>query len=75
MHPLRINFDLRDAVGIATYHAFMEEAADLVVSYGGSLSGEHGDGQARAEFLTKISATNSSGPSVSSRPSGTPTTG
>ena len=31
----------------------MEEAADLVVSYGGSLSGEHGDGQQRAELLPK----------------------
>ena len=33
---------------------FMDEAADLVVSYGGSLSGEHGDGQARGEFLPKM---------------------
>ena len=33
---------------------FVEEAADLVVSYGGSLSGEHGDGQARAELLPKM---------------------
>ena len=32
----------------------MEAAADLVVSYGGSLSGEHGDGQARAELLPKM---------------------
>ena len=32
----------------------MEEAADLVVSYGGSLSGEHGDGQARAELLPRM---------------------
>ena len=32
----------------------MEEAADLVVSYGGSLSGEHGDGQSRAELLPKM---------------------
>ena len=32
----------------------MNEAADLVVSYGGSLSGEHGDGQARAELLPKM---------------------
>ena len=49
----RINFDLRTAEGIRTYRAFMEEAADLVVSYGGSLSGEHGDGQQRAELLEK----------------------
>jgi FAD/FMN-containing dehydrogenase/Fe-S oxidoreductase len=49
----RISFDLRSADGVADYRAFMEEAADLVVSYGGSLSGEHGDGQQRAELLVK----------------------
>ena len=46
----RINFDLYTAEGLENWRAFMNEAADLVVSYGGSLSGEHGDGQARAEF-------------------------
>ncbi|MEU0084510.1 FAD-linked oxidase C-terminal domain-containing protein [Streptomyces sp. NPDC006274] len=49
----RISFDLRHADGLATYRAFMEEAADLVTGYGGSLSGEHGDGQQRAELLEK----------------------
>ncbi|HET9719986.1 MAG TPA: FAD-binding and (Fe-S)-binding domain-containing protein [Solirubrobacteraceae bacterium] len=49
----RIDFDLRTAQGIAKYRAFMEEAADLCVSYGGSISGEHGDGQQRAELLEK----------------------
>lgn len=49
----RISFDLRRAEGIAQYRAFLDEASDLVVSYGGSLSGEHGDGQQRAEFLDK----------------------
>jgi FAD/FMN-containing dehydrogenase/Fe-S oxidoreductase len=49
----RISFDLRSAEGIATYRAFMEEAADLVTAYGGSLSGEHGDGQQRAELLDR----------------------
>ncbi|MFF9408094.1 FAD-binding and (Fe-S)-binding domain-containing protein [Streptomyces anandii] len=49
----RLNFDLRSADGIATYRAFMEEAADLCVSMGGSVSGEHGDGQQRAELLEK----------------------
>jgi hypothetical protein len=34
--------------------AFVERAADLVVSYGGSLSGEHGDGQSRAALLPKM---------------------
>jgi FAD/FMN-containing dehydrogenase/Fe-S oxidoreductase len=50
----RIDFDLKSAEGLAKWHAFMEEASDLVVSYGGSLSGEHGDGQQRAEFLPKM---------------------
>ena len=49
----RISFDLRTAEGVRDYRAFMEEAADLVASYGGSLSGEHGDGQQRAELLER----------------------
>lgn len=49
----RISFDLRTAQGIRQYRSFLDEASDLVVSYGGSLSGEHGDGQQRAEFLGK----------------------
>ncbi len=50
----RITFDLFTSQGIQTYRSFMEEAADLVIRYGGSLSGEHGDGQSRAEFLPKM---------------------
>jgi FAD/FMN-containing dehydrogenase/Fe-S oxidoreductase len=50
----RINFDLRSADGVRNYRSFLEEAADLVVSYGGSLSGEHGDGQQRAELLPRM---------------------
>ena len=50
----RINFDLQSTEGISQFRRFMEEAADLVVGYGGSLSGEHGDGQARAELLPKM---------------------
>jgi FAD/FMN-containing dehydrogenase/Fe-S oxidoreductase len=50
----RINFDLQSKGGIAKFRKFMEEAADLVVSYGGSISGEHGDGQARGELLPKM---------------------
>ncbi len=49
----RISFDLRHAEGIRHYRSFLDEASDLVVSYGGTLSGEHGDGQQRAEFLHK----------------------
>ena len=47
----RIPFDLRSDAGIAAFRAFMVRAAHLVVSMGGSLSGEHGDGQSRAELL------------------------
>jgi FAD/FMN-containing dehydrogenase/Fe-S oxidoreductase len=50
----RINFDLFTAAGIAHFRSFIEEAAELVVSYGGSLSGEHGDGQSKAEMLPKM---------------------
>jgi FAD/FMN-containing dehydrogenase/Fe-S oxidoreductase len=47
----RITFDLASAEGIGQWRRFTREAAELVVRYGGSLSGEHGDGQAKAEFL------------------------
>ncbi len=50
----RIPFDLYTAKGIDTYRSFVAEASDLVLSFGGSLSGEHGDGQARAELLPKM---------------------
>jgi len=50
----RIDFDLQSAPGIEKYKAFMDDASTLVVSYGGSLSGEHGDGQSKAEFLPKM---------------------
>ncbi|MBV8050546.1 MAG: FAD-binding oxidoreductase, partial [Acidobacteriaceae bacterium] len=51
---MRINFDLQSKPGVSAYRKFVEEAADLVVSYGGSLSGEHGDGQSRAELLPRM---------------------
>ncbi|HVJ13411.1 MAG TPA: FAD-linked oxidase C-terminal domain-containing protein, partial [Burkholderiales bacterium] len=47
----RINFELRTPAGLATWRGFLTEAAHLVVKYGGSLSGEHGDGQAKGELL------------------------
>ncbi len=50
----RVEFDLRTKHGLDNFRSFMDEASTLVVSYGGSLSGEHGDGQARAEFLPKM---------------------
>jgi FAD/FMN-containing dehydrogenase/Fe-S oxidoreductase len=50
----RIDFDLSTQEGVEKYRAFLNEAADLVVSFGGSLSGEHGDGQSRAALLPKM---------------------
>jgi FAD/FMN-containing dehydrogenase/Fe-S oxidoreductase len=50
----RVTFDFLTAAGIRNYRAFMEDATDLVVRFGGSLSGEHGDGQSKAEFLYKM---------------------
>jgi FAD/FMN-containing dehydrogenase/Fe-S oxidoreductase len=50
----RIDFDLATEEGISRYRSFVERAADLVISLGGSLSGEHGDGQSRAELLPKM---------------------
>jgi FAD/FMN-containing dehydrogenase/Fe-S oxidoreductase len=47
----RISFDLKTGPGIRDFRSFLHEAAHLVVSYGGSLSGEHGDGQSRGELL------------------------
>ncbi|WP_431947700.1 FAD-binding and (Fe-S)-binding domain-containing protein [Actinacidiphila sp. bgisy167] len=51
---VRIDFDLLGADGVARFRRFSEAAADLVVAHGGSLSGEHGDGQARAELLPRM---------------------
>jgi FAD/FMN-containing dehydrogenase/Fe-S oxidoreductase len=50
----RINFDLLTAQGLAHFRAFLGRAADLCVRYGGSLSGEHGDGQSRGELLPRM---------------------
>ncbi|MFY9906064.1 MAG: FAD-binding and (Fe-S)-binding domain-containing protein [Terriglobales bacterium] len=50
----RMDYDLESEEGIRKFRRFMEEAADLVVRYGGSISGEHGDGQARGELLPKM---------------------
>jgi FAD/FMN-containing dehydrogenase/Fe-S oxidoreductase len=50
----RINFDMQTAEGIERYRAFVDDAADLVLDLGGSLSGEHGDGQSRGELLPKM---------------------
>ncbi len=48
---IRINFPLTSADGPARYRAFVEDGARLVAGYGGSMSGEHGDGRARSALL------------------------
>jgi FAD/FMN-containing dehydrogenase/Fe-S oxidoreductase len=51
---LRSEFDFRTPKGLRDFRSFIEQAADLCIRHGGSLSGEHGDGQARAELLPRM---------------------
>ena len=51
---MRLNFDLQTAAGILNFRNFIERAADIALAHGGSLSGEHGDGQARGALLPKM---------------------
>ncbi|MEU7869098.1 FAD-linked oxidase C-terminal domain-containing protein [Dactylosporangium sp. NPDC049140] len=51
---VRLDFPLDRPGGPGKFRAFLEDAADLVVGYGGSLSGEHGDGRARSELLPRM---------------------
>ena len=51
---VRIDFELEDTGGRGRFRAFVEQAADLVATYGGSMSGEHGDGRARSELLPRM---------------------
>jgi FAD/FMN-containing dehydrogenase/Fe-S oxidoreductase len=51
---LRITFDLQTTEGIGKYREFIDQAADICLAHGGSLSGEHGDGQARGILLPKM---------------------
>jgi FAD/FMN-containing dehydrogenase/Fe-S oxidoreductase len=50
----RIDFGLRTSAGLAKMRRFLDDAASLVVEHGGSISGEHGDGQSKAELLPKM---------------------
>lgn len=50
----RIDFPLDGPDGPEAYRRFVEEAADLVAGYGGSMSGEHGDGRARSALLPRM---------------------
>ena len=51
---MQVSFDLQSEPGVRKYGEFVDRAADLVVRYGGSLSGEHGDGQSRGALLPKM---------------------
>ncbi len=51
---MRINFDFRSEKGLRNFREFLDRATDVVLGFGGSLSGEHGDGQARAALLPKM---------------------
>ena len=51
---VRIDFPLKESAGRRGFRQFVEAAADLTAAHGGSLSGEHGDGRARSELLTRM---------------------
>jgi FAD/FMN-containing dehydrogenase/Fe-S oxidoreductase len=51
---MRIDFDLQTEPGIKQFREFIDRATDIVVAHGGSISGEHGDGQARGALLPKM---------------------
>ncbi|MEQ1948415.1 MAG: FAD-binding oxidoreductase, partial [Bryobacteraceae bacterium] len=46
--------NLKTADGIGKFEAIANEVADLVLEYGGALSGEHGDGLVRSPFMRKM---------------------
>ncbi|WP_299035873.1 FAD-binding and (Fe-S)-binding domain-containing protein [uncultured Pseudokineococcus sp.] len=48
---VRIDYPLEQPGREGVYREFVEAAAGLVASHGGSMSGEHGDGRARSELL------------------------
>ncbi|MBY8858909.1 FAD-binding oxidoreductase [Nocardia sp. CA2R105] len=51
---IHIRLDLPIADAPQRFRAFLADAADQVVEHGGSLSGEHGDGRARSELLSRM---------------------
>jgi FAD/FMN-containing dehydrogenase/Fe-S oxidoreductase len=53
MH-IRPVVDIKTVEGANTMHAIASEVADLVVEFGGSLSGEHGDGILRGVFTERM---------------------
>ena len=53
----RMSYDFRSVPGVKAYREFIDRAADMVLEFGGSLSGEHGDGQSRGALLPKMFGT------------------
>jgi FAD/FMN-containing dehydrogenase/Fe-S oxidoreductase len=53
----RIDFPFGEAHGKRVFRKFLLDAAKLVASHGGSMSGEHGDGRARSELLPLMYST------------------
>ena len=51
---MQVSFDLQSEAGVAKYGRFVNDAADVVVRHGGSISGEHGDGRSRSALLPKM---------------------
>lgn len=51
---LRPILDLKKTSGVKMFRTMAEETAALVKKYDGSLSGEHGDGRLRGEFIPKM---------------------
>ncbi|MQA62707.1 MAG: FAD-binding protein [Actinophytocola sp.] len=51
---VRLDFDFSTTGGVGKFRDFMRAASELVVAHGGALSGEHGDGRARSEFLSTM---------------------
>ena len=51
---MRLSLRPREREGILDFRKFIDEAADIAIAHGGSLSGEHGDGQARGALLPKM---------------------
>jgi FAD/FMN-containing dehydrogenase/Fe-S oxidoreductase len=46
--------NLKTAAGVRTFEAIASEVADLVLEFGGALSGEHGDGLVRGPFMERM---------------------
>jgi Fe-S oxidoreductase len=46
--------DLKTDAGVRTFEAIASGVADLVLEYGGALSGEHGDGLVRSPFMERM---------------------